>query len=98
MTVVRRSKVYTVDQRRILGRCLRAVHLPRYRPPLQQIVGRGLEQLNAGAAVQPRFEILFGQEDWHSIMYFGDKVVRLGDNHCAGFERFTGCPVAPFVP
>jgi hypothetical protein len=60
---------------------------------LQKVIWRGLQQFEASLPAQPWLKNLFGQKDWHAIVYFGDKLVRFGDYHRAGRSSIEPDPL-----
>src|SRR5271170_173186 len=75
------SKGNTIDQRRIVGRRLRAVDALRHWPTLQHVFSSRFQQSDTGGAAQPRLELLLRQQHGHSIVDAADHGVRLGDDH-----------------
>jgi hypothetical protein len=69
-----------LDQSGVLGWRFRTIDAFRRRPPLQQVVRCGLEQLDAGFAAQPRFEVLLGQQSVPRAV--------LVDRHTGDLQRY----------
>ena len=60
-----------IDQRRIVGGRLRAIHARRHRPTSQHLLGRRSQQLGACAPIQLRLEVLLAEKDRHAVVHFG---------------------------
>jgi hypothetical protein len=76
---------------------LAEVDAPRHRPALQHIIVSGWQQC-VTTFTELTSEILLLENDRHTVVHRGHKVVRLSDDHRARFQSLAGCLISPFVP